>query len=159
MKFLFEEFKKILPVSLFFLVAFLLVDTTEKVVNKNGLNSYNYVSCVIAALIMGKIVLIADYMRLMHLMSDKPLIYVTLWKSFLYVACSIVLRIIEHAIPDLFHGATLSELFAKIVAHIERPLFWIAQVWLAYLFIIFVAYRELINKVGPGRVRELFFGK
>lgn len=150
-KWLVEEFKKMLPVALFFLVAFLLVDMTDRLLNKNALTTYSIISCVVEALIMGKIVLLADYLRVINLCSDKPLIYVTIWKSFLYVCCSIVLRSIEHWIG----GLTLAEIFA----HMQTPLFWLAQAWLAYLFIIFVAYRELISKVGAAKVKQMFFGK
>jgi len=153
-----KEFMRMLPVALFFLVAFSLVDATDRIINKNALDYYSFFSCVIASLIMGKIVLIADYLSISSLFSNKPLLYVTLWKSFLYVCCSMILRLIEHSIPALVAGATFSELYQKIIEHIEKPLFWIAQAWLAYLFVIFVGCRELIFSVGSAKVKKLFLG-
>lgn len=147
-----------LPVVLFFLVAFSLVDATRQVVDKHVIGYYSYFSILIASLIMGKVVLIADKLSVIELYSKKPLIYATLWKSFFYVFCSIVLRIIEHVIPTVYDGADWTVVCREIMRHAQNPLFWIAQMWLAYLFIIFVGYRELIFSVGSAKVRKLFFG-
>lgn len=153
-----NEFFKILPVSLFFLIAFCLVDLTNKVKNEDPITEYSFFSLVIASLIMGKVVLIADYMAIIERFSHKPLIYSTLWKSLLYVLCSMLLRIIEHAIPALYDGESLMMVYQKVAEHLHNPLFWMAQTWLAYLFIIFVGYRELIFAVGTAKVKKLFFG-
>ncbi len=147
-----------LPVVLFFLVAFSLVDATDRIINKDSSELYSFFSCIIASLIMGKIVLITDSLRISSLFSNKPLLYITLWKSFLYVCCSIALRLIEHSIPALIEGVNFSELSQTIIEHIEKPFFGIAQVWLAYLFVIFVGYRELVFSVGSAKVKKLFFG-
>ncbi len=152
------EFFKILPVSLFFLVAFSLVDATDRIVNKHPITEYSFFSIVVASLIMGKVVLLADYLAIIERYSHKPLIYSTLWKSFLYVFCSILLRLAEHLIPVLYDGESFTMVYDKAVAHIQNPLFWMAQTWLAYLFIIFVGYRELVYAVGTAKVKKLFFG-
>ncbi len=153
-----KEFIRMLPVALFFLVAFLLVDATDRAINHHEYTYYSFFYCVIASLIMGKVVLIADQFAVIELYSTKPLVYATLWKSFFYVFCSILLRLVEHAIPALWHGESWAMIGASIQEHIERPLFWVAQGWLAYLFIIYVGGRELITAIGPKKVWKLFFG-
>lgn len=152
-----KEFIKMLPTIVFFLIAFSLVNATDRAVNKHALTYYSFFSCVIASLIMGKVVLIADSLRIIGLFSHKPLIYATIWKSFLYVVCSIILRLVEHAAPAIYEGATWPMISHEIMEHITKPLFWIAQAWLGYLFIIFVSYRELIFAIGKDKVLALFF--
>ncbi len=147
------------PAALFFFVAFLLVDATDRVINDKELGTYSIFYCLFSGIIMAKVVLIADLLSLTHRFSHKPLAYITLWKSFVYVLCSILLRLIEHVIPALIHGKNFHEIYQAILVHTEKPLFWLAQGWLTYLFIIFVAYRELITKIGPAKVKEFFFGK
>lgn len=154
-----KEFIRMLPVSLFFLVAFSLVDATDRIVNKHSLTTYSFLSCVVDALIMGKIVLIADSLKLIKLCEHKPLVWVTLWKSFFYVICSMVLRLAEHSIPAIVQGQSLQQILMQVQEHVDRPLFWIAQCWLAYLFIIFVGYRELVMAIGTSRFKSLFFKK
>ncbi len=146
------------PAALFFFVAFLLVDATDRVINKRELGSYTIFYCLFSGLIMAKVVLIGDLLSVTNRFSHKPLAYITLWKSLIYVLCSIALRLIEHVIPALLHKEPIHEMLQAISMHAKKPLFWLAQAWLAYLFIIFVAYRELITKVGPTKVKKLFFG-
>lgn len=153
-----EEFKRMVPVALFFLIAFSLVDATDRAVNNHEYTTYSFLYCLAASLIMGKVVLIADTFAIIELYSTKPLVYATLWKSFLYVCCSIILRLLEHVIPALWHGETWHMIWTRILEHIDKPLFWIAQGWLAYLFIIYVGGRELIRAIGPKKVWKLFFG-
>lgn len=153
-----KECRKMLPVVLFFLLAFSLVDITKIVAQQHILGYYSFFSIVIASLIMGKVVLIADELAVIELCENKPLIYATVWKSFFYVFCSIILRLIEHVIPAIYEGTTWTVVYREIVDHAQNPLFWVAQMWLAYLFVIFVGYRELVFSVGPAKVRKLFFG-
>ena len=137
-----KEIKHLLPVTIFFLIAFLLMRKTEEIIGVEGLTLYSTVSCFIEALIMAKVVLITDWFAITERFSHKPLIYNTFWKSFLYLVTSILLRIIEGWISH-----------EKVHSH-----FWIGQLWLAYLLIIFVGYRELISAVGVDKVKQLFFG-
>jgi hypothetical protein len=158
MSWIIKEFLKMLPAACFFLVAFSLVDATDRIINKGELSYYSFFSCIAASLIMGKVVLITDSFSIVDLFSNRPLIYVTLWKSFLYVVCSILLRIVEHIIPLFMHIKSFGELWQAIVHHTERPFFWLAQCWLGYLFIIFVGYRELVISIGVDKAKNLFFG-
>ncbi len=153
------ELVRMLPTIIFFFIAFLLVDITDKTINKNGESTYSVFYCLAAGLIMGKVVLIADKLSLINRFSNKPLAYVTVWKTFVYVSCSILLRLIEHVVPKLFDGSSFHEIFQSILERSEKPFFWLAQCWLTYLFIIFVAYRELVFAVGTAKVKTLFFGK
>ena len=159
LRFLMQEFIKMIPTALFFFVAYLLVDATFAVIKKQELSSYPIFYSLVSGLIMAKVVLIADYISLTNRFSHKPLAYITLWKSFIYVLFSIVLRLFEHVIPALYKGTSFDEIATAIAQHATQPIFWVGQCWLAYLFIIFVGYRELITKVGPAKVKTLFFGK
>lgn len=154
-----QEFIRILPVTIFFFVAFSLGDITDRVVNKDALSYYSFFSCVIAALIMAKVVLIADHMPFIDLFKGKPLIYNTVWKTVVYVACAILLRLLERLIPAIWAGTSWDVIFQEIIARIELPLFWVGHAWLTALFFNFVAYRELIQAIGNNKVWNLFFGK
>jgi hypothetical protein len=159
-KWLKEEFVKILPVFIFFFVAFSLVDVSAMFMHKDTATTYySFLVVVMSALVMAKVVLISDYLSITSLFSHKPLIYVTLWKSLVYVLCSLVVRFLERAIPAFLEGKSIAEVDTRVIYEIERLPFWVAQGWLIVLFLIFVAYRELIYAVGEDKVRKLFFGK
>jgi hypothetical protein len=75
-----------------------------------------------------------------------------------YVLCSLVVRVLDRAIPFLIEEKSVLMTYHMVVGEILRLSFWIAQTWLAVLFLIFVAYEELISAVGGEKVRKLFFG-
>lgn len=154
----FEEFKRIIPVTLFFFVAFLLVHISTEKLTLDIKSTYTLMSIAVAALIMGKVVFITDHLGITELFSHKPLIYNTFWKSLLYMISSMILRLVEHVIPALFDDTSWHTIYQLLVEHVERPVFWVGQMWLTYLFLIFVSARELIYYVGPAKVKKLFFG-
>jgi hypothetical protein len=39
------------------------------------------------------------------------------------------------------------------------PHFWLIQIWLAVLFFVYCAMRELVRAVGKEKVVEMFFSK
>jgi hypothetical protein len=111
-----------------------------------------------ASLVMGKVVLISDRLPLIDWFSGRPLIYVTIWKTCIYVLCSLVIRALERIVPSLLEGRGWAEVYPKLIEEGQGLTFWIAQGWLIVLFLVFVAYRELIRAVGEDKVRKLFFG-
>ena len=153
-----REFWRLVPVVLFFFVAFSLVDLTAFLMHRPEVIYYNFIVIAVAAGVMGKVVLISDHLLFVDLFSHKPLIYSTLWKTFIYTMASLLVRVLDRAIPRLIAGEGWEEAFQAIHTQTEHLPFWISQIWLAVLFVVFVAYRELICAVGTDKVRKLFFG-
>ena len=77
-----EEFFKILPPTIYFFVALHLVMFIRVLMLEGtGLSPYSSASIAVAALILGKAVLIADMLPLINRFPDKPLIYNIAWKT------------------------------------------------------------------------------
>ena len=160
LKWAWGEFIRALPAILFFFVAFSLVDVTEMLMHKRAATTYySFMVIAMAALVMGKVLIIADSLPFIGVFSKKPLIYGTLWKTFIYLVCSLVIRFLERAIPELTEGEGFNFIYQRIVTETESIPFWLAQTWLAVLILIFVAYQELVFAVGVAKVRKMFFGK
>jgi hypothetical protein len=71
-----EEFVAVLPPTIFFLIALHLVAFIRVLMVKGtGIAVGTSVSVTVAALILGKAVLIADMLPLINRYPDKPLIY------------------------------------------------------------------------------------
>ena len=82
MKKLKEEFFKLLPPMIFFFVALHLVAFIRVLMlKKTGIAPSSSVSIAVAALILGKAVLIADMLPLINRFPNKPLIYNAAWKT------------------------------------------------------------------------------
>jgi hypothetical protein len=153
------QLKHMLPAFFFFFVIFSLADITELLRSRLEAGTYYRFAVIVgSALVMAKVVVLSDFLSITHIFSKKPLIYNTLWKSFVYLLCSTFVRFLEHALPLYMETQNFGQVEAHVFEMVGKQQFWIAEVWLTVLLIIFVAYRELVCAVGEERVRKLFFG-
>lgn len=151
-----HESAELLPPTIFFFVAIgLLMLTKRLVLQQYGIGVSDFAAVVVGALIIGKVVLIADHFDFVNRYPHKPLIYNVLWKTAVYVVAASVVRIGEEVLPKLLHGsATIQQLRQGIV----WPHFWIIHLWLAVLLFVYCALRELIRAIGKDEVLRMFFG-
>jgi hypothetical protein len=113
---------------------------------------------VIKALILAKVILIAEHFHLGAGLEKKPLIYPTMYKSFLFTICVAILSIIE----ALIRGFLRSEGFTGVQSMFMKCFTyeWFATILVAFVaFIPFFAIKELGRVLGSGKITELFFRK
>ena len=80
-----EEFFALLPPTIFFFVALHIVMFIRVLMLEGtGLAPSSSVSIAVAALILGKAVLIADMLPMINRFPNKPLIYNVAWKTLIY---------------------------------------------------------------------------
>ncbi len=80
-----EEFFALLPPTIFFFVALHIVAFVRVLMLKGtGIAPLSTVSIAVAALILGKAVLIADLLPMINRFPNKPLIYNVAWKTLIY---------------------------------------------------------------------------
>lgn len=159
MKWVKEEMIRMLPVFIFFFVTFSLVDISRILLHSATDAVYSFTVIFMAALVMAKVVLISNILPFIDLFKRKPLIYSTLWKTCIYVVCSIFVRLLERILPLLFEDSGMVVVDEGIVTELERLPFWISQAWIFVLLLVFVAWQELVQSVGSDKVHKLFFGK
>jgi hypothetical protein len=152
-----HEFRLILPPTLFFLFAFLLLAITQRLIQREyGLPLSGFGSVVVGALLVGKIVLITDKLSLMNRFPDKPLLYNILWKSGIYFLAAFLARYVEHLFPLLREYGGFMEANRRLLAEVIWPHFWLIQMWVGVLFFLYCALRELVIAVGREKVMRLF---
>jgi Ni/Fe-hydrogenase subunit HybB-like protein len=113
---------------------------------------------VIGALIVGKVVLIADALPFINRYPDKPLIYKVIWKTIIYVLAAFLVRLAEHLVPLIIKYGSFREKIERLADEIVWPHFWIIYLWLSVLLFVYCALRELIRAIGRDQVPRLFFG-
>jgi hypothetical protein len=161
---LLENVKRIytdlLPPTLFFLIAFSLILATQQLIMRDHDGDFwtGFSAVVIGALMVGKIVLIVDKLPFVNKFPDRPLIYNTAWKSLIYFLAALLVRYLEKVVPLLTKHESLIEANRHLVDEIMWSHFWLIQMWLAVLFTIFCALRELVRVIGRERVLHMFFG-
>jgi hypothetical protein len=94
-----EEFFKLLPPTIFFFVALHIVAFVRVLMLKGiGISPLTSISVAVAALILGKAVLIADMLPMINRFPHKPLIYNIAWKTVIYLLISAVIHYLERLV-------------------------------------------------------------
>ena len=154
-----EELIALLPPTIFFFVALHLVALIRVLMLKGtGIAVSTSWQITLAALILGKAVLLADLLPFINRYPDKPLIYNVAWKTTIYVLISLLVHYLEH-LTDFWHKAgSLVAGNQKLFAEIVWPHFWAIQILLVALILFYCTMHELVRVIGRDKVLEMFFG-
>jgi len=94
-----EEFEAVLPPTIFFFVVLHLVVLIRVLMLRGtGIAVTTPLQVTLAALILGKAVLIADMLLFINRYPDKPLIYNIAWKTVIYVLVSMFIHYLERLV-------------------------------------------------------------
>jgi len=120
-----------------------------------GINYADYGISVIRALVLGKVVLVAETLRLGRGFEDKPLIVPTLYKTFLFTVCVAVFDIAEHWIRGLIGGLGPMGAVDHLMTRFNYE--WLSRALVIFFaFIPFFAVRELRRVLGEGAIGIFF---
>ncbi len=146
------------PVIFFFIVFQLLAFTRTLILIEYGIQVSIFLNATIAALIVGKVVLIADKLPMVNRFPNKPLIYNILWKTLIYIVAALLVRYVEHLIPFIREYNNLKVANNHLLDEVIWPHFWLVQIWLLICFFMYSTIRELVRILGRKQVRSMFFG-
>lgn len=154
-----EEFFTLLPPTIFFFVALHIVMVVRVLMLKGtGISPFSSMSVAIAALILGKAVLIADMLPLINRFPEKPLIYNVAWKAFIYLLVSLLIHYLERLIDFWRQAGSIVAGNQKLLAEIVWPHFWAIQILLLVLILMYCTMHELVRVIGKEKVLRIFFG-
>jgi hypothetical protein len=153
-----HSYIEILPPTIFFLIAFSLILVTKRMILREyGISWTGFGAAIVGAILVGKVVLIVDKLPFVNRFPDRPLIYNASWKSLIYFLAALLVRYLEHVVSFLSKYDGFMAANRHLVDEIVWPQFWLVQMWLAVLFFIYCAMRELVRVVGRDRVIYMFF--
>lgn len=154
-----KELLHVLPVFIFFFSAFVVINIVERhIFEKAGIAPYTLLEIFIAAALIAKILLVIDHVRLINLFQGRPLIWASLWKTFVYWGLTALIRILLRFAPFIIRGKSLEFDWDTFVWQMDWNLFEAVQVVYLMLFFLFVTIRELTQVIGFHKMRKLFFG-
>ena len=154
-----EEIKALLPPTIFFFVALHLVALIRVLMLKGtGLALSTPLQVTLAALILGKAVLIADLLPFINRYPDKPLAYNVAWKTTIYVLVAMLIHYLEHLVDFWRQAGSFVAGNQKLLAEIVWPHFWAIQIILVALILMYCTMHELVRVIGRDKVLEMFFG-
>ena len=154
-----KEFFELLPPTIYFFVALHLVAFIRVLMlKKTGIAPSSSISIAVAALILGKAVLIADMLPLINRFPHKPLIYNIAWKTVIYLLLSAVIHYLERLIDFWRETGGFVAGNQKLLSEIVWPHFWAIQIILLVLIVMYCTMHELVRVIGKERVLRIFFG-
>src|SRR6266705_4758513 len=154
-----EEFFKLLPPTIYFFVALHIVAFVRVLMlKKTGLAPSSSVSIAVAALILGKAVLIADMLPLINRFPNKPLIYNIAWKTAIYLLISAVLHYLERLVDFWRETGSFIAGNEKLLSVIIWPHFVAIQIFFFVLISMYCMMHELVRVIGREKALRIFFG-
>src|SRR6059036_3268327 len=94
-----KEFFELLPPTIYFFVALHIVAFIRVLMLKGtGVAPSSSISIAVAALILGKAVLLADMLPLINRFPNKPLIYNVAWKTVIYWLVATLIHYLERLV-------------------------------------------------------------
>jgi hypothetical protein len=152
------QMKSALPPTIFFFVGFnLIVWTKLLILEEHGIEFSGLFTATVAALLVGKAVLVTDHLPFMRRFDGAPLIQPILFKSAIYWWCVLVVRLIEALVYFLAAGGAIAVFPDHLVERFSWPRFLSIQIWLMVLFLAYVTIHELNMLFGDGELYRLFF--
>ena len=159
MKKLKEEFFKILPPMIFFFIALHIVAFIHALMlKKTGIAPSSSVSIAVAALILGKAVLLADMLPMINRFPNRPLIYNVAWKTVIYWLISVAIHYVERLIDFWRETGGFVAGNQKLLSEIIWPHFWAIQIILFVLIAAYCMVHELVRVIGKEKAMRIFFG-
>lgn len=112
---------------------------------------------IVNALVLGKVAIVVEGLRLGHRVKPHPLIWPILLESLILAVMFIAMHYVEHLVGGWIHGESL----AKSVPLVGGGGIWgvfFATFSFFVAMIPFVGFRQITLAVGWPRMREILFG-
>jgi hypothetical protein len=153
-----EAREAVLP-TLFFFVGFnFIVLTSNLLVAQYLVAISSFMLATMAALVVGKAVLIANNLPIIRLFDRAPLIRPILFKTVVYWVIVFVARILERFVHfSVLEGHSPGDFPAHLVTTFSWHRFLAISLWLLVLFFIYVTILEFSQLFGQGEIRRLMF--
>jgi len=153
-----EEFLAVLPPTIFFFIALHIVGLVRVLMTKGtGLPVTSSAQIALAALIIGKAVLLADLWPPINRFPEKPLIYNIVWKTLIYYAVASFIHYLERLYDFAKEAGGIVAGNEKLLSEMVWPHFWALQIILLVVIFDYCVIRELGRVLGEKRMLRMFF--
>jgi hypothetical protein len=154
-----HELVEAIPTAVFFFIAFqVIIFSRALMLEQYGVRISTFSTATIAALIVAKVILIADLLPFVNRFHEKPIIYNVVWKTMIYLVGALLVRYIEHLIHFVRKYGDFALANRQLIDEVIWPNFWAVQIWLMMTFLVYCTLRELTRVLGGEQMKRLFFG-
>lgn len=154
-----HELMKMVPPTVFFFIILHIVTLIRGLMIKGtGIDLPTSTSVLIASLILGKSVLVADMLPFINRFPDKPLIWNVSWKTLMYALVALAVHYLERLYEYWKEAPSILDANALLWSSMNWPRFWAVQILLVTLIFMYCVIAELARVIGPGRLKVMFIG-
>ncbi|GEM_PF-6385889 len=155
---LIDEFRAVLSVTLFFLICFSFFAILKKAfLAQYEIEYRGFVSAFVGALVLGKVVVILDHIKLTNKYKHLPNIFSVLFRSLIYLIGYIAFSYVEHIVIGLFSGNRIIESISNNTHHLMSHEGLATLIVLSITFIFFNAFWVIRTHIGPKQLFALYF--
>ena len=152
--FLKRELSELLPPTIYFMIAFNIVElTTALALRSFEIQVSAHAGATILALVVGKVVLIANKLPLLRAFDDRPLVTPIVFKVVVYTGLVLIVRLLEEWLPALIDTGGLGAAMDRMATDVNWWLFAVEQIWTFFLFLAYIAVTEDGSVFGLSRRR------
>ncbi len=153
-----DEVRRFTVLFIYLWILFGLFVLNERIIlGQRGIGFSSQGFALINALILAKVMLVAEDLNLGRWLDKRPLIYPILHDSLLFTVLFIVFHVVEKVVIGLFAGETTSASLPAIGGGGLAGLLCVAVI-LFFELMPFFAFRNFSRALGPDRINALLFG-
>ncbi|CAB3759700.1 hypothetical protein [Paraburkholderia humisilvae] len=154
-----HEFMKALPPTIFFFIILHIVALIRTLMTRGtGVSLPVSASVLIASLVLGKSVLIADMLPFINRFPEKPLIWNVAWKTLMYAFVAFVVHYLERLYEYWKEAPGVLAANHNLWIEMNWPRFWAIQILLITLILMYCVIAELARVIGRDKLKAIFFG-
>lgn len=154
-----KELRRFVIMFVYLWILFGLFVLNERIIlGQRGIGISMQGFAILNALVLAKVMLIAEDLRLGAWLRPKPLIYPILGDALIFTVAFICFHVIEHVVIGLFAGRSAAESVPAMGGGGLSGLLTVATILFVAL-IPFFGYGALDRELGPGRLRAMLFGR
>jgi hypothetical protein len=153
-----DEFYRFLIYFSFLAIFFCSLTTYRRLIlGEYSINYLHYGYGLLHALIISKIILIGESLKLGGKFENKPLIIPTLYKTIIFSVLVLIFTVLEHFVTGFFEGIRFEKVYEDFLNKGFDEIF--AKILVVFsVFILFFAFLETAYVLGEHRLIKLFFG-
>jgi hypothetical protein len=158
--FLLHEFREMLPPTIFFFIGFNLILFTKRLILEDYLIQFTgFFLATVSALVVGKVVLVAEMMPFLRRFDGAPLAKPVLFKTVVYTLLVFVARLLEAFIHYVAGGGAIGRggFIEEQLGSFSWHRFIATQMWIFVLFLVYVTANEINQLLGDGELYKIFF--
>lgn len=153
-----DELLAVFPPTIFFFVALHIIGLVRSLTTEGtGLPAISSAQIAIAALILGKAVLLADLWPPINRFPEKPLIYNIVWKTVIYFLVASVIHYLERLYDFARAAGGIAAGNERLLAEMIWPHFLALQIVLLVVIFNYCVIRELGRALGEDDLFGMFF--